>query len=108
MVSNSIFGSESAKLPSLFSLRIIGPLGVWLWWFLGLEDFRLWNLRPENGFIQIYAFNNLDKSNWAVLSDEQMSNGWSYPLLNDEQMSNKVRVEHQPAKIIPICSDQLQ
>ena len=29
--------------------------------------------------------------------DEQMSNGWSYPLLNDEQMSNKVRVEHQPA-----------
>ena len=33
---------------------------------------------------------------WAVLSDEQMSNGWSFSLLNDEQMSNKVRVEHQP------------
>ena len=31
-----------------------------------------------------------------MLSDEQMSNGWPYSLLNDEQMSNKVRVEHQP------------
>ena len=31
-----------------------------------------------------------------MLSDEQMSNGWSFSLLNDEQMSNKVRVEHQP------------
>ena len=43
--------------------------------------------------------------NWAVLSDEQMSNGWPYSLLNDEQMSNKVRVEHQPVKdgvIIPM------
>ena len=30
--------------------------------------------------------------NWAVLSDEQMSNRWPYSLLNDEQMSNKVRV----------------
>ncbi len=38
--------------------------------------------------------------NWAVLSDEQMSNGWSHSLLNDEQMSNKVRVEHQPEKDI--------
>ena len=37
------------------------------------------------------------KTTWAVLSDEQMSNGWSFSLLNDEQMSNKVRVEHQPA-----------
>ena len=36
------------------------------------------------------------KYDWAVLSDEQMSNGWSFSLLNDEQMSNKVRVEHQP------------
>ena len=33
---------------------------------------------------------------WAVLSDEQMSNGYPFSLLNDEQMSNKVRVEHQP------------
>ena len=36
--------------------------------------------------------------NWAVLSDEQMSNGWPYSLLNDEQMRNKVRVEQQPDK----------
>ena len=32
----------------------------------------------------------------AVLSDEQMSNGWPFSLLNDEQMSNKVGVEHPP------------
>ena len=32
---------------------------------------------------------------WAVLSHEQMSNRWSFSLLNDEQMSNKVGVEHQ-------------
>ena len=37
--------------------------------------------------------------NWAVLSDEQMSNGWSFSLLNDEQMSNWVGVEHQPVNI---------
>ena len=36
--------------------------------------------------------------NWVVLSDEQMSKRWTFSLLNDEQMSNKVRVEHQPAK----------
>ena len=33
---------------------------------------------------------------WAVLSDEQMSNGWPFSLLNDEQMSNWLGVEHQP------------
>ena len=38
------------------------------------------------------------KPNWAVLSDEQMSNGYPFSLLNDEQMSNKVRVKHQAAK----------
>ena len=37
--------------------------------------------------------------NWAVLSDEQMSNGYPFSLLNDEQMSNKVGVKHQPVKI---------
>ena len=36
------------------------------------------------------------KINWAVLSDEQMSNGYPFSLVNDEQMSNKVGVEHQP------------
>ncbi len=34
--------------------------------------------------------------NWAVLSDEQMSYGWPFSLLNDEQMSNWLGVEHQP------------
>ena len=33
---------------------------------------------------------------WAVLSDEQMSNGCQFSLLNDEQMSNWLGVEHQP------------
>ena len=33
---------------------------------------------------------------WLVLSDEQMSKGWPYSLLNDEQMSNWLGVEHQP------------
>ncbi len=34
--------------------------------------------------------------NWAVLSDEQMSNAYPFSLVNDEQMSNKVGVKHQP------------
>ena len=42
------------------------------------------------------------KHNWAVLSDEQMSNGYPFSLLNDEQMSNKVRVKHQPDKDLQI------
>ena len=33
---------------------------------------------------------------WAALSEEQMSIGYPFSLLNDEQMSNKVGVEHQP------------
>ena len=44
---------------------------------------------PEAGWKSFFYF-------WAVLSDEQMSNGWPFSLLNDEQMSNNVRVEHQP------------
>ena len=35
-------------------------------------------------------------NNWQVLSDEQMSKGLPFFLLNDEQMSNWVGVEHQP------------
>ena len=34
--------------------------------------------------------------NWLVLSDEQMSKGLPFFLLNDEQMSNWLGVEHQP------------
>ena len=49
---------------------------------------------------------------WAVLSDEQMSNEWPFSLLNDEQMSNKVGVEHQPLSkyfyILTISYLQLQ
>ena len=41
-------------------------------------------------YICIYIYN------WAVLSDEQMSNGYPFSLPNDEQTSNKVGVEHQP------------
>ena len=37
---------------------------------------------------------------WAVLSDEQMSKGWPFSLLNDEQMSNRVGVKHLPGYII--------
>ena len=33
---------------------------------------------------------------WAVLSDEQMSNGCQFSIVNDEQMSNWLGVEHQP------------
>ncbi len=33
---------------------------------------------------------------WLVLSDEQMSKGCPFSLLNDEQMSNWLGVEHQP------------
>ena len=38
------------------------------------------------------------KFNWLVLSDEQMSKGCPFSLLNDEQMSNWLGVEHQPVK----------
>ncbi len=42
--------------------------------------------------------------NWAVLSDEEMSNGYPISLLNDEQMNNWVGVEHQPDnKLRRIC-----
>ncbi len=41
--------------------------------------------------------------NWAVLSDEPMSDTWPFSLLNDEQMSNKVRVEHQPVNLFFVC-----
>ena len=49
---------------------------------------------PENALTSA-----LLKYDWLVLSDEQMSTGWSFSLLNDEQMSNQVRVEHQPDEI---------
>ena len=42
---------------------------------------------------------NTRNLNWLVLSDEQMSNGWAFSLLNDEQMSNKVGVKHQPVNL---------
>ena len=39
---------------------------------------------------------------WLVLSDEQMSKGLPFFLLNDEQMSNWLGVEHQPAIKQPV------
>ena len=36
---------------------------------------------------------------WLVLSDEQMSKGLPFFLLNDEQMSNWLGVEHQPESL---------
>ena len=44
-------------------------------------------------------FGCLTAINWLVLSDEQMSKGWPFSLLNDEQMSNWLGVEHQPVNI---------
>ena len=53
----------------------------------------------QNGTrIQLFLHENLS---WAVLSDEQMSNGWPFSLLNDEQMSNKVGVEQQSVRVPP-------
>ena len=49
----------------------------------------LWRFPTKNVIILVVI-------NWLVLSDEQMSKGWAFALLNDEQMSNKVGVEHQP------------
>ncbi len=37
---------------------------------------------------------------WAVLSDEQMSNGKPFSLLNDEQMSSWLGVEHQSVTLL--------
>ena len=42
------------------------------------------------------------KSNWLVLSDEQMSKRWPFSLLNDEQMSNWVGVKHLPGNLLKI------
>ena len=41
---------------------------------------------------------NCERFNWLVLSDEQMSKRWPFSLLNDEQMSNRVGVKHLPVK----------
>ena len=46
--------------------------------------------------VHLYTYKSIYVYIWAVLRDEQMSNGWPFSLLNDEQMSNKVGVEHQP------------
>ena len=51
-----------------------------------------WRIIPFSKWFIIPTYN------WAVLSDEQMSNGYPFSLVNDEQMSNKVGVKHQPDK----------
>ena len=47
------------------------------------------------GFFWVLKMTRLLRG-WVVLSDEQMSKRWPFPLLNDEQMSNWVGVEHLP------------
>ena len=44
---------------------------------------------------------------WLVLSDEQMSKGWPFSLLNDEQMSNWVGVRHLPV-FSPLFGEDFQ
>ena len=43
---------------------------------------------------------------WLVLSDEQMSKGCPFSLLNDEQMSNWLGVEHQPGELQSLTEQQ--
>ena len=52
------------------------------------------------GVLDEYKSHHLETMAWAVLSDEQMSNGYPFSLLNDEQMSNKVGVKHQPVAFV--------
>ena len=67
----------------------------------------LWNFSWHQTwelFLEGVAFEERKKglkgaaNNWLVLSDEQMSKGCPFSLLNDEQMSNWLGVEHQPDK----------
>ena len=57
---------------------------------MAVEFCHIYIYQPQKGEIEVRIFS------WAVLSDEQMSNGYPFSLLNDEQMSNKVGVKHQP------------
>ena len=59
------------------------------------------------GHINSAPFFVLEFYNWAVLSDEQMSNGRQFSLLNDEQMSNWLGVEHQSDKLGSIWNYRL-
>ncbi len=58
---------------------------------------RYYHYKPNTREVVSKIFKEMIQfhSIWAVLSDEQMSNGWPFSLLNDEQMSNKVGVEQQ-------------
>ena len=47
-------------------------------------------------FPQTLCIVSVGKIIWLVLSDEQMSQGWPFSLLNDEQMRNWLGVEHLP------------
>ena len=64
--------------------------GLWVPW---------WNLLSLAGMVDVLPQCKAGYWNWAVLSDEQMSNGWPCSLLNGEQTSNKVGVDHQPGKL---------
>ena len=78
---------------------------LWTLW-ISLRCAGLWERRGEKWSLLARWIAAWQKNDWAVLSDEQMSNGWQFSLLNDEQMSNKVRVEHQPDEFLGVIGDE--
>ena len=81
-----------AHPPQPFSHMIRG-------WLVGspYNPITLYGCQPKNNGKTPKS--SIKKHSWAVLSDEQMINGWPFSLLNDEQMSNKVRVEQQADRL---------
>ncbi len=51
-----------------------------------------WTNHPTSKSVNRCQTIQIAMIDWAVLSDEQMSKGWPFSLLNDEQMSNWVGV----------------
>ena len=93
LLASIILGLQ--PLPVDFVYQLPGlPMMHHKFWVVGFDQL-MWmhgdqNLRKRFLFFWLFSFN------WAVLSEEQMSIGYPFSLLNDEQMSNKVGVEHQP------------
>ena len=97
---------EVLQLRTDLPLDCKGETGPWNLWWVGSRD--PWvegsggrSISCGTVALRMCFFSNKfvefsPENYWLVLSDEQMSNGWSFSLLNDEQMSNKVGVKHQP------------
>ena len=66
-------------------------------WEVLIWNYPRWHVAMFVPFVNVVAVQD-QTIHWAVLSDEQMSNGWPFSLLNDEQMSNWVGVEHEPVQ----------